>query len=306
MKTILSIALKCLTVSILMIQLSACTNHQLDEKGLNTENQQKKVDSMVEVEMPKQDIIVEKGDVIETRILPPIDFQRISVEEGSYKEYLRTLPLKPHGSKALYYNGAKKDKTNIYMAVVDMEIGDRDLHQCADAIMRLRGEYLYGIGAYDRIHFNFTNGFKVEYSKWIEGYRIVVEGNSSYWEKRAQPSNTYQDFRRYMDIIFAYAGTISLENELISVDLEEMEIGDIFIQGGSPGHAVVVVDMAINESTGEKLFLLAQSYMPAQETQVLVNTKDTNLSPWYSLDFEGEYIYTPEWTFRRSDLKRFP
>lgn len=306
MKKKLFNTLKCLTVSILVIQLSACTNQHLEEKNPNTENQEVKVDKILEKESPNQARIVEKGEVIETRILPPIGFQRVPVEEGSYKEYLRNLPLKPHGSPALYYNGAEKSKSNIYMAVVDMEIGDRDLQQCADAIMRLRGEYLYGIGAYDRIHFNFTNGFRVDYSKWIEGYRIVVKGNKSYWEKRAQPSNTYQDFRRYMDIIFAYAGTISLENELIPVDLEEMEIGDIFIQGGSPGHAVVVVDMAVNESTGEKLFLLAQSYMPAQETQILVNTKDTNLSPWYSLNFKGDYIYTPEWTFRRGDLKRFP
>lgn len=54
-----------------------------------------------------------------------------------------------------------------------------------------------------------------------------------------------------MDIIFAYAGTLSLENELIPVDLSDMEIGDVFIQGGSPGHAVVVVDIAVNESTAK-------------------------------------------------------
>lgn len=109
-----------------------------------------------------------------------------------------------------------------------------------------------------------------------------------------------------MDIIYAYAGTISLESELISVDINEIEIGDLFIQGGSPGHAVIVVDMAFNETTGEKLFLLAQSYMPAQETQILVNPMDRDLSPWYSLNFEEEVIPTPEWTFKRSDLKRFP
>ena len=192
------------------------------------------------------------------------------------------------------------------MAVVDMEIGDSDLQQCADAVMRLRGEYLYGIGDYDRIHFNFTNGFRVDYSKWMEGYRVVVDGNRSYWQKKTQPSNTYQDFRKYMDIIFAYAGTLSLENELVLVNFDEMEIGDVLIQGGSPGHAIVVVDMAVNESTGEKLFLLAQSYMPAQEIQILVNTDDSDLSPWYSLNFEGDSIATPEWNFNKWDLKRFP
>ena len=46
-----------------------------------------------------------------------------------------------------------------------------------------------------------------------------------------------------------------------------MQIGDVLIQGGSPGHAVIVVDMAENPATGEKLYLLAQSYMPAQDIQ---------------------------------------
>lgn len=306
MKKILNIILMCLMVSILATQLLACTDLQLQGEVPNTEDQEIEADKILEEKLPKQSLVVEEGGTIETRILPPIDFQRVTVAEGSYAEYLRTLPLKPHGSPVLYYNGAEKNKRNIYIAVVDMEIGDRDLQQCADAIMRLRGEYLYGIGAYDKIHFNFTNGFRVDYSKWMEGYRIVIEGNQSFWVKRREPFNTYQDFRRYMDIIFAYAGTISLENELNSVDLSEMEIGDVFIQGGSPGHAVVVVDMAANESTGEKLFLLAQSYMPAQETQILVNPMDRDLSPWYSLNFEGETIITPEWTFKRSDLKRFP
>lgn len=302
MKKILKITLKCLMISILATQLLACINVQFKGEGPNTEDKEIKTDT----QLPMQSLVVEEGGSIMSRILTPIDFQRVIVAEGSYAEYLRTLPLKAHGSPALYYNGTEKNKRNIYMAVVDMEIGDRNLQQCADAIMRLRGEYLYGIDAYDKIHFNFTNGFRVDYSKWMEGYRIVVEGNRSFWVKRTEPSNTYQDFRRYMDIIFAYAGTISLENELISVDLNEMEIGDVFIQGGSPGHAVVVVDMAVNESTGEKLFLLAQSYMPAQETQILVNPMDRDLSPWYSLSFDGETILTPEWTFKRSDLKRFP
>ena len=50
--------------------------------------------------------------------------------------------------------------------------------------------------------------------------------------------------------------------------------------------------------------MIAQSYMPAQELQVLKNPDDAKLSPWYSSDF-GEVLQTPEWTFRKTDLKRF-
>jgi len=83
-----------------------------------------------------------------------------------------------------------------------------------------------------------------------------------------------------------------------------MEIGDIFIEGGFPGHAAIVIDMAVNITKGDKLFILAQSYIPAQELHILVNPDNSELSPWYELDF-GEVLCTPEWTFNRDDLKRF-
>jgi hypothetical protein len=105
-------------------------------------------------------------------------------------------------------------------------------------------------------------------------------------------------------MVFAYAGTASLEKELKKVELREMEIGDVFIQGGSPGHAIIVVDMAENKNTGKKLFMLAQSYMPAQDIHVLKNPNNMNISPWYELDL-GEVLNTPEWRFTKNNLKRF-
>ena len=107
-----------------------------------------------------------------------------------------------------------------------------------------------------------------------------------------------------MDLVFAYSSTLSLDKELKSVDVDDMQIGDVFIKGGSPGHCVIVVDMAENKSTGQKVFMLAQSYMPAQQTQLLINPNDDNLSPWYSLDF-GDNLRTPEWIFSKDQLKRF-
>jgi hypothetical protein len=107
-----------------------------------------------------------------------------------------------------------------------------------------------------------------------------------------------------MDYIFSYANTGSLHKELKPVSFDEMEIGDVFIVTGRPyGHAIIVVDMVENE-VGEKLFMLAQSYMPAQETQILINPKDEGMSPWYRSDFEGA-LRTPEWTFEKRDLRRF-
>ena len=245
------------------------------------------------------------GMEIGTRINPSLGFARVPVEAGSFADYLRHLPLKEDGAPVLYHDGREKGNRGAYVAVVDMSLGERDLQQCADAIMRLRGEYFFQRGEYDKISFNFTNGFPVPYSKWREGYRISFSGNTASWYKKTGLSDSYADFLRYMDIIFAYAGTLSLEQELTPVPWETMTIGDVLIKGGSPGHAVIVVDMAVEESSGEKLYLLAQSYMPAQDTHILANPSDAALSPWYALAAGTDEIRTPEWTFTPEQLRRF-
>ena len=244
------------------------------------------------------------GTTIEKRIKVPENFERTKVDTTSFSYYLRTLRLKPHGSTVTLFDGRTKTNYNIYDAVIDLPIGNKDLHQCADAIMRLKAEYLWNQKRYSEIHFNFVSGLRADYSKWMEGKRIVYAGNNTHWTDSGTASNTDKDFWNYMECVFRYASTLSLTKELKSVPIESMQIGDVFIHGGAPGHAIIVVDMAINPETKEKLFLLAQSYMPAQEIQLLKNPNNEGLSPWYSLSFSGD-LYTPEWTFSQDELKRF-
>ena len=242
------------------------------------------------------------GMTIETRYNVPAGYKRVAIEKGSFGYFLRNQKLKPYGEKALYYNGQANRSEGIYDSVFDVEIGDRDLHQCADAIMLIRAEYFYQKKEYDKINFNFVSGFNAQYSKWMQGYRINPNGKGSYY-KKASPSNTYKDFRSFMNIVFGYAGTLSMEKEMKPQSLENMKIGDVFIMGGSPGHAVIIVDMAENDK-GEKIFMLAQSYMPAQQTQILINPADRNMGVWYSL--KGKTVLeTPEWRFPLEKLRKF-
>ena len=244
-----------------------------------------------------------RGSTVDSRFLTPEGYKREPVEEESFANYLRKLPLKVPGSKVTYYDG--QFKTNpIHAAVVDMSIGTKDLHQCADAIMRLKAEHLWLQGKYDDIHFNFTNGMKVDYARWMTGQRIKVDGNKTSWYNASSPSNTYKDFWQYMEQIFMYAGTASLSEELNKVTSHDLKVGDIFIQGGHPGHAVIVVDMAVHSESGQKVMMLAQSFMPAQELHVLKNNQNKDLSPWYKIDTSRE-LTLPEWSFDWGDLKRF-
>jgi hypothetical protein len=243
-------------------------------------------------------------DSVKTRFTLPEGYTRTTPEKNSFAQYLQNLPLKPEGTTALNYDGSVKQPDDVYAAVVNIDVGEKDLQQCADAIMRLRAEYLFAQQKYDEIKFNLTNGFTTEYSKWQDGYRISVKGNKTNWVKKSQPDNSYNQFRQYLELIFTYAGTLSLEKELTPITTNEIEIGSVFIKGGSPGHAVIVVDLAENKTTGDKIFLLAQSYMPAQDIQILKNPNSANLSPWYSTNIDQKLI-TPEWTFTKNQLRKF-
>ncbi|MBN2399735.1 MAG: DUF4846 domain-containing protein [Candidatus Aminicenantes bacterium] len=244
------------------------------------------------------------GRTVEQRIRPPRGFIRVSAPENSFGAYLRRLPLKPHGANVRLHDGRIKPNHGIYDAVVDLNIGNKDLHQCADAVIRLRADYLYQQKQFEKIHFNFSNGFRADYAQWKKGYHIVVRGNQAYWTPSHGPTDSHQNFWEYLETVFNYAGTLSLANELKPASLDTLQIGDIFIHGGSPGHAVIVIDLASNPQNGENIFLLAQSYMPAQEIQILKNPNDPQRSPWYSTEFGG-MLTTPEWTFHRTELKRF-
>jgi len=244
------------------------------------------------------------GKILSERFSPPEGYKRTCLEKESYSHYLRSLPLKPYNESVQYYDGNIKHNKQVYTAVVDLSIGDKDLHQCADAVIRLRAEYLWRSKDYDKIHFNFTNGFRVDYTQWVSGKKMVFNGNKTYWTEGPERSFNYEDFWEYMELIFMYAGTASLSQELKRIPIGNMQIGDIIIKGGHPGHAVVVVDMAMHKMTNERLYILAQSYMPAQELQILRNSNNENISPWYSLG-NDKVIMTPEWTFTSDQLMRF-
>ncbi|HPO04136.1 MAG TPA: DUF4846 domain-containing protein [Bacillota bacterium] len=293
--------MKIIYISILLLLLAGCGSDDANNSSAKSPDAN---DSIVkETIISEGSIVNPEANVLEGRYSTPEGYNRVEVSGDSFGEFLRNSKLKPYGEKVLYYDGREKNRQNVYDSVFDVDIGDRDLHQCADAIMLLRAEYLYSLGLYDKIHFNFVSGFKAEFTKWMEGYRIKVDGNTAGYYPAAEPSDSYETFRKYMDMVFAYSGTISLANELDAVPAEQMEIGDVFIVGGSPGHAIIVVDAAANEM-GDKIFLLAQSYMPAQQTHILLNPSDKEISPWYRLR-DGEQLIAPEWTFAWDDLRRF-
>jgi hypothetical protein len=221
-------------------------------------------------------------DTVEGRFPAPDGLSRLAVADGSFGAYLRRLPLLPGRPPVHLFDGREKGNQAAHVAVVDMDVGRRDLQQCADAVMRLWAEHMRAAGRQRELCFRAANGEMLRFFGPARG------------------------FRSYMDKVFAFANTASLKRQLVPVgDPLRVEPGDVFIQGATAagfGHAVIVVDVA-ERAGGARAFLLAQSYMPAQEIHVLRNPRDPE-SPWYTPTADGS-LETPEWTFGPRSLMRF-
>lgn len=238
-------------------------------------------------------------------IAVPEGCTRITVPADSFGAWLRELPLKPPDARIRLYNGRPKTLQHALHQVIDLPIGDEDLQQCADAAIRLRSDYLFNVKKFDKIAFNFTSGDCCRYAEWIKGYRPLVKNDKVTWEKRNDIDSSYAAYQSYLKTVFMYAGSYSLSRQLDKVnDIKKIKAGDCFIQGGFPGHVIIVVDIAVDTLTGDKLVLLAQGYTPAQDIHVIKNPEDNNLSPWFRAG-EGRKLETVEWDFKWSELYKF-
>lgn len=241
---------------------------------------------------------------LEETFPPPEGFTRVSLPEGSFGAWLRGLPLRPEGTPVYYYNGAvayEASHPNI-AAVVEIDIGKRDLHQCADSIIRLHAEWRWSQKDVDDLAYHFTSGDLASWSKYASGVRAKVSGSKVSWVKSAKADSSRQSFRSYLDLVFTYAGTLSLSKNAKKVERDDLRVGDFFVMGGSPGHAVLILDIAEN-AAGEKVALLGQGFLPARDVHVLSPANGAQ-NPWFSLS-AADGVDTPFWeTFPWSSLRR--
>src|SRR5262249_42904062 len=150
--------------------------------------------------------------------------------------------------------------------------------------------------------FHFTSGDLARFDEWAAGQRPQVSGSRVRWSRTAPPDASYRSFRDFMTLVFRYAGSKSLADELEPVAVTEVRPGDVFVQGGFPGHAVLVLDVAERQD-GARVFLLGQSYMPAQEIHVLKDPRTGGA--WFETALH-QRLDTPEWSFPPDALRRFP
>lgn len=180
-------------ILVLPLVLIACKQNSSAEVWNDEEKLQSK-----EIKVEPNYIEPNSKTILE-RFLPENGFQRENYTNTEFGYFLQHLPLKNINEKVRYFDGNPKDKPNIYNSVIDLPIGTKDLHQCADATMRLRADYLYQQKRYNEIAFNFLSDGKPR--------DFVNYANGDYSE---------ENYWNFLEYIFSYANTASLKEQFIT------------------------------------------------------------------------------------------
>jgi hypothetical protein len=244
------------------------------------------------------------SDTLERRFAPPAGFERVPIAAGSFGAWLRGLPLAATGTAVVSFRGETiREATHPGVAaVVAIDVGTADLQQCADSVIRLHAEWLWSRGRRD-MEYRAASGVAMPLARWAKGERLVAHGTTIAWEPKAAPGAVdHPSFRKYLDAVFAWANTGSLAAQARRVTVEELRPGDFAVLPGSPGHAVLVLDMARTQD-GRRVALLGQGFMPAQSFHVL---RAGAASAWFEIDPALGGVTTPFWpaVFPWSSLRR--
>lgn len=242
---------------------------------------------------------------------PPKGFARVEASPDSFGRFLRALPLQAEGSPVVDYRGNplhSNGKHPNIVAVADLDVGTKDLQHCADVILRLHAEWRYGKGERN-LAYKSVSGQTLSYQGYIGGERAIVEGKGIALKHAAAPAkDSHALMRGWMDEVFAWAGTASLEPYSKKVAWRDVAPGDFFVMSGAPyGHAVLILDVAKDEK-GRVALLLGQSYMPAQSFQILKPAGGNNGfadTAWFVVEDNDQLVDTPFWQpFPKTSLRR--
>lgn len=234
----------------------------------------------------------------------PNGYERTAHTQGTFAAWLQNISLRKDNTVYLYNGALKKDQQTHY-AVLDISTGNKDLQQCADCIMRLQSEYYFSQKTFDKISFPAGNNVNISFTGYAKGTRYQLQNNKLhiYSTSGIKASNTHEALLQYLETVYTYCGTYTLQQVTKPIQPKEVQPGDILLHAGSPGHAMIVADMALNPNTNQKVFLLAQGFMPAQDMHIVINPNNS-LSPWYQLQ-EDATVQTPGWLFYKNEWRRF-
>lgn len=251
----------------------------------------------------RSELINPSGQTLQTRIKTPNGYYRDSAATG-FTAYARNLKVLRDKSVLKRYDGTDWGRQTWHAAILDFDTGNKDLQQCADACIRLHAEYLWNADQKNKLVYEFTSGDKLAWKDYAAGLRPRVNGNNVSFYECSIWDNSYHSFRNYLNCVYMYAGSISVNHQFRHLrPNEEIQPGDVIVRPGSPGHAVMVVDVCQNRSD-KKLYLIAQGYTPAVQIHIVNNTGNYSLSPWFELEGSPISVSGAGFSFTNANVVR--
>ena len=216
---------------------------------------------------------------------PPAGFTR--AEPGAFAAFVQKMEVEPANVPVRTHDGKRVAHE---ARVITLPLARGDLQQCADSVIRVRAEWERAQGK--PVSFHATSGDAMPWSRFEAGETPYAEGNRLKW--RQGSTKQWDD---YLRLVFTWAGTWSLEAFDTVAATGAPKPGDLLLQGGFPGHTVLVVDVATQGD--ETRLLVAEGFMPAQSFHVEKGPHEG----WFAWTADG--LELPHWRFATKDLRRF-
>ncbi|WP_245738170.1 DUF4846 domain-containing protein [Hyunsoonleella jejuensis] len=99
--------------------------------------------NVLEPVLKHQRLLNKEGLRIQSRVNLPNGYKRVAYPKGSCQEYFRNYRLKPFGAKIINYDNTEYLWQQWHIGVLDIPVPKNGLPQCADALIRIRSEYLW-------------------------------------------------------------------------------------------------------------------------------------------------------------------
>ena len=234
---------------------------------------------------------LEKFIPLKEHFPPPAGYHRISLKSNSFAAYLRNLPLIDDSHNVQDYKGGihLKAGDSSLAAIVPFDISGNRLWQCMDIILMLKIDYLKQENNVGAIEFPLPDGTTLSWPGWRNGFRLDFKGLQFYKIKSATQNSSDKNFKKYLNTIFSYSNTQTFHHHYPRISLDVIKAGNFIVKKGKKGHAVLIVDIAVNDR-GEKIALIGQGDTPACQFYLL---KNKNGSPWFKVSNQTSFPELP-------------
>jgi hypothetical protein len=246
------------------------------------------------------------GENLTTLYPEPAGYRRVAVEAGSFAEYVRNLAVLPDTAAVRYYDGRRVQQWPGSSRVVDLPfLFKSDVEQCADMALRLVSEYFWQAGQADSLAFRLQNGQEIGWREWRAGRRLRYDAESDrHVRSREAADSSRAAFEEFLFYLFHWTGSVALKRDLRRITASELRPGDLIVQNtsGAMGHVSVILDAAVN-GDGERLYLIANGWTPAQSMFIRQPQEGEGSDGWFSL--AGYERHLRGYQFGPFELRRF-